>query len=217
LAVLVSACTDSYVDSAHFQAVLSKLYGLATDSLQEDSWIEPYNQQFIDALRLQPAARLPGASLTDVCTHFREHYAVILDPKRMHEPDYWDTPEYQTTGPKYDWCLVVDDEALQSIDNGPEPIGPVSPEDAKSRKLSYKAHLVFVKLLCKSYTTMKRPHVLAASIRGSHDDHPDDCRCILWDGWLKFSPVMLLEVWDENNSGDIETYYKGPNQLLSIS
>jgi hypothetical protein len=177
--------------------VLSKLHAHATDSLRYGQ-PAPWNQRSIDTLRLEPAAYLPGASLADVCTHFRQHYTQIpdLDPELF--------------GPKYGWCLVIDDESLQSIESAPEPIGPTPPEGVHRNVLSYQAHKAFVKLLSGSYTTTEKPEVLAASGRGGTGHR------IEWNGWLKFSPVMLMEVYRETDSGDIKTFFRDPDTLIEI-
>lgn len=104
--------------------------------------------------------------------------------------------------PKYSWCLVIDDEALQSIEAAPEPIGPTPPEGAHPADLAYQAVDAFVKLLSASYTTMEKPKVLAAQGRRGTG------RKIEWNGWLKFSPVMLMGVFSETCSGDINTHFR---------
>ncbi|CAO2654547.1 Nn.00g112800.m01.CDS01 [Neocucurbitaria sp. VM-36] len=193
---------------AHFQAVLSKLHAYAADTLRY-SHPAPYNQQLIDTLRLQPAAYLPGASLSDVCTHFRQHHAFITDPDSFHDGlNHEATDNDFKCGPKYDWCLVVDDESLQSIECGPEPIGPTPPKDACPWDLKRNAREVFVKLLSKEYTTMEKPVVLSAQSRSGGG------RRIEWNGWLKFSPVMLMQAFEETDSGDPETYFEDPNKLV---
>jgi hypothetical protein len=65
------------VDNEHFQAVLNKLHTHAADTLRYEQ-PAPYKQQLIDTLRLQSAAYLPGASLADVCEHFRQNAGYFL-------------------------------------------------------------------------------------------------------------------------------------------
>ncbi len=200
------AKSDEEKAEKHFQAVLKKLRAHVVDKLRY-SYPAPYNQELIDTLRLEPATRLPGASLADVCTHFREHYAV--DWAKVPESEYQELLDLKAM-PKYDWCIVIDDKVLQSIENGPEPIGPVPPEGVKSFMLAYQANTVFVKLLEKSYITMEKPKLLAAQGRGGTG------RRIEWEGWFKFSPVDLMPVYRETDSGDIETHFKGPDEILEI-
>jgi hypothetical protein len=197
------------VDDARFLAVLSKLHAHAADNIRY-SQPAPYNQSIIDTLRLEPAAYLPGASLADVCTHFRQHYAQIIDPEKEFDPEYEASLDSEKFGCKYNWCLVIDDEALKSIENAPEPIGPTPPEGAHPSDLSQQSHMAFVKLLSVSYTTMEKPEVLAASGRGGTGHR------IEWNGWLKFSPVMLMRVYRETDSGDIETYFKHEDTLVTF-
>ncbi|KAF1938576.1 hypothetical protein EJ02DRAFT_425599 [Clathrospora elynae] len=196
-------------DDARFQAVLSKLHAHTADNLRYDQ-PAPYNQQLIDTFRLQPAAYLPGASLADVCTHFRQHYAVIIDPEREFDPDYEASLDPEKYGPKYGWYLVIDDETLQSIESAPEPIGPTPPEGVRPADLAYQADKAFVKLLSGSYTTMEKPVFLSAQGRGGTGRRKE------WNGWLKFSPVMLMRVFRETDSGDIETYFLEPDKLVEF-
>jgi hypothetical protein len=72
------------VDDACLQVVLSKLHAHAADNLRY-SEPAPYNQKLIDTSRLDAAAYLPGASLADVCTHFRQNYADGLDPEKEYD------------------------------------------------------------------------------------------------------------------------------------
>ncbi|KAI8932251.1 hypothetical protein NX059_011130 [Plenodomus lindquistii] len=71
-------------DSTYFQNLLDRFHDLATENL---CYFYPvsYNQRIIDALRLVPAAIIPNASLYEVFTHFRTHYARILDSERLYE------------------------------------------------------------------------------------------------------------------------------------
>jgi hypothetical protein len=201
------------VDDTRFQAVLSKLLAHVADNLRYGQ-PAPYNQQLVDTLRLQPAAYLSGASLADVCTHFCQHYAVIIDPEKMYDPHDQDTIDsFYKSGPKYNWCLIIDDEALQSIESSPEPIGPTPPQGADPDDLAYQAEKAFVKLLSKSYMTMKKPIVLAAQSRGGGARG----RTTEWNGWLKFSLVDLMRVFTEADSGDdITTYFRGPDKLVEF-
>ena len=70
-------------DNTYFQNLLDKFYDLATENLR-DSYPVKYNQRIIDALRLVPAAIMPNASLSEVCTHFRTHHARILESERLY-------------------------------------------------------------------------------------------------------------------------------------
>jgi hypothetical protein len=184
--------------------VLERLRAHAADTLRYRH-PAPYNQQLIDTLSLQPAAYLPGASLGEVCTHFLEHHACVLgeDPK---EEDY--VLDAGMNSPKYGWCLVIDDEALQSIEAAPEPVGPTPPEGACRLSLIFQAKKAFVKLLSAYYhSDIEKPQVLYAEIPGGGNP-------IVWIGWMKFSPVILMDVFDETLDGDIDTYYEGPDTLL---
>jgi hypothetical protein len=166
----------------------------------------PYCQKLLDALRLDPATRLPGASLAKVRTHFREHYACITELK-LHEAGCQEDFDEDKIGPKFNRCLVIDDQVLQSIESGPEPAVPGLPDSVKSCDRAYDAYEVFVKLLCKTYTTMERPHMLNGKGRMGLGGTE-------WEGWLKFSPVDFVRVYDELQSGNIEPYYKGPDTIL---
>lgn len=195
-------------DDAHFQAVVNKLHAHADDTLRYE-YPAPYNQQFIDALRLDVGAYLPGASLADVCTHFREHYAVTTGVE-FHDGPYQPTDDDEKCGPRYDWCLVVDDEAFQSLESGPEPIGPTPPENAEPFRLRRNASEVFVTLLSKDYTTMEKPVVLSAQGRGGTGRRTE------WNGWLRFSIVHLNGAYAETYSGDPETYFESPDELVGF-
>ncbi|CAN9186087.1 unnamed protein product [Alternaria alternata] len=164
---------EKAVDSEHFQAVLNKLHAHAADTLRYEQ-PEPYNQQLIDTLRIQPAAYLPGASLADVCEHFRQNAVSFLGAGgEVIEEGY-------NCGPKTDWCLIIDDDSLDSIENGPEPIGPTPPDDAMPWTLKRSANRVFVKLLSKNEFTTEEPKVLAAQGRGGTGQRVE------WHGWCKF-------------------------------
>ncbi|CAN9134352.1 unnamed protein product [Alternaria alternata] len=194
---------EKAVDSEHFQAVLNKLHAHAADTLRYEQ-PEPYNQQLIDTLRLQPAAYLPGASLADVCEHFRQNAGSFLGAGgEVIEEGY-------NCSPKTDWCLIIDDDSLDTIENGPEPIGPMPPDDAMPWTLKRNASRVFVKLLSKNEFTMEEPKVLAAQGRGGIGQR------VKWHGWCKFSPVYLMPVFNETDKGDIETYFKHPDKLITI-
>ena len=128
-------------DNTQFQNLLDKFRALATEDLR-DRYPVSYNQRIIDALRLVPAAIMPNASLSEVCTHFRAHHARLLDPERLYEPGYQDAyDEEGLFGPKYRWCMIIDDEALKSFD---------ADDDA------------FAKLLSGRYTKMEKPVALSA-------------------------------------------------------
>ncbi|KAJ8115544.1 hypothetical protein OPT61_g2831 [Boeremia exigua] len=141
-------------DNARFQSVLERLYTYATDSLRYPHPV-PYNQQLINALRLEPAAYLPGASLAEVFTHFRQHFVIFS----QEEQELLDS---ELSRPKYGWCLVIDDEALQSIKAAPEPIGHSPPAGVHPSHLAFQAKNAFVILLSASYITMEKPIVLSA-------------------------------------------------------
>lgn len=201
----------SLADDAPLQAALSKLRAHADDFLRQHK-PPPYNQQIIDKLRLEPAGYFPGASLADVCTHFRENHAYIVDRERRFQPEY--EKELQETqgwkcGPKYDWCLVIDDESLESIESAPEPHGPNPPVDANPDDLGWNSVDAWVVLLTKEYTTMTPMELRAAGRRGQG--------ATMWPGWLKFSPTMLFKVFEETMyGGDIEDFYKGPDELVEF-
>jgi hypothetical protein len=99
------------LDNVRLQAVVSKLRAHAEDYLRYAN-PPPYNQQLIDTLRLEPAAYLPGVPLANVCRHFRKHFADGVDPEGETESDddaaSYDSDKY---GPKWNWFLVIDDEA----------------------------------------------------------------------------------------------------------
>jgi hypothetical protein len=190
-----------FVDDVRLQSVLSKLHAHAADNLRY-SEPAPYIQKFIDTLRLDAAAYLPGASLADVCTHFRQNYADGLDPEKDYDPE--------KCGPKYRWCLVINEKALQSIESAPEPIGPTPSEGVHPWDLALQADKVFVILLSGSYTTMKQPVILSVQGRGGTGRRRE------WNGWLKFSPVMLMRVYRETDSGDMETHFRAPDELVEF-
>jgi hypothetical protein len=88
---------------------------------------------------------MPNASLSEVCNHFRAHYARLLAPERLYEPGYQDAyNEEGLLGPKYQWCMVIDDEALKSFDADND---------------------TFAKLLSRCCTTMKKPVAFSAKYR----------------------------------------------------
>ena len=70
------------------------------------------------------------------------------------------------------------------------------------------ADKAFVKLLSGSYTTMKKPVILSPGRGGAGGRE--------WNGWLKFLPWMLMNVFRETDSGDIDTYFRGPDTLVEI-
>jgi hypothetical protein len=178
---------------------VSKVHTHAADNLRYRR-PAPYNQQLIDTLRLQPAAYLPGASLAAVCEHFRQNYAVL---------DYNDPLNEDKNGHKYEWCLVIDDEALQSIGSVPDPIGPTPPDGANPLDLAFQAMEAFVILLDKDHTTMEKPEVLAAQGRGGTGRRTE------WNGWLKFSLTDFMRVYQElDHSDDIKTYFRGEDKIV---
>ena len=56
---------------------------------------------------------------------------------------------------------------------------------------------------------MERPIVLSAKGCGTRRRNE-------WTGWLKFSPVTLMDVFDETFSGDIEIHFRGHDKLLEF-
>jgi hypothetical protein len=177
-------------DNTYFQNLLDKFHELATEDLR-DSYPVSYNQRIIDALRLVPAAILPNASLSEVCTHFRTHYARILDSERLYEPGYQEAyNEEGLIGPKYEWCMVIDDEALKSFD-----------ADADDD--------TFAKLLSGDYTEMKKPLALSAKYR-------DGTGGTQWNGWFKFRAGMLKDVFEVVDELEIETYFHGEDEFIDI-
>lgn len=176
--------------------MLSKLHSHAADAVRY-SYPAPYNQKMIDTMRLEPAAYLPGASLVDVCTHFRQHYA---DPA---------SDDDEKCGPKWSWCLVVDDDSLKSIESGPEPIGHTRPENKYDWQLSQNAYAVFVNLLSIDYTTIE-PVVLSVQSRTGGG------RRRVWNGWLKFSIITLKAAYSETASGDPETFFESPDKIVEF-
>jgi len=203
---------DATDDDAHFQAVIRKVYAHATDNLRYSN-PAPYNQKMIDILRLDPAAYMPGASLDVVCRHFRQHYAQKVFPETMGEPGppaiQDDIPDEEKLGPKWAWCIVIDDEALESLENGPEPVGDAPPEGVNPLKLAYNAKEAFVKLLSGMKTTMEGPEVIAAAGRPG-----SGCPQTVWNGWLKFSPVDLMGVWIQAESNGIIDMFYGEDKLF---
>ncbi|KAH6629180.1 hypothetical protein C7974DRAFT_182547 [Boeremia exigua] len=197
--------TQDAADTARFQEVLARLRAHAEDTLRYRH-PAPYNQQLIDTLRLQPAAYLPGASLAEVCTHFRQHHAVMVDFEQQQNGALLDA---EMSSPKYSWCLVIDDEALQSIEAAPRPIGRSPQAGVHASHLALQAEDAFVKLLSASYVTMEKPLVLAA--KGCNPRWSN-----AWTGWLKCSPVVLMDVFDETLSGDIEVHFRGHDKLLEF-
>jgi hypothetical protein len=192
------ALTNAFiVDDARFQAILNKVHAHVADELRYNE-PAPYNQQFIDTLRLQPAAYLPGASITEVCEHFRENYAVLDHNDPLHE---------EKNGHKYDWCLVIDDKALQSIESVPDPIRPTPPDGADPRQLSWQAsHMI---LLNKHHTLMEEPEILAMASRSAKGPRNE------WSGWLTFSLTDFKRVYEElYQANDIKTWIKHEDKPL---
>jgi hypothetical protein len=184
-------------DPARFQALVSKLKAHVTDYVRYTPDLHvAYKQQIIDALRLEPAAYLPGASLAEVCTHYCEHYV--------------DDKDVEKGGPKYSWCLVIDDKSLQTIDSGPESIGSTPPEGLDSLDLMFNAEGVFVTLLYKKYMQIvKKPVITSAQGRGGTG------RTTTWEGWLRIYILHLMRVYEElEHGGDIEQYKRGPDNIL---
>jgi hypothetical protein len=128
---------------------------------------------------------------------------------KLHEAGCQEYLDEDKIGPKFDRCLVIDNEVLQSIESGSEPIGPGLPDGRAARSRAYGAYKMFVKLLCKTYTTMERPHMLDAMSRSGLGG-------VKWEGWLTFSPVDFVRVYDELQSGDIETYCNGPDKVIAF-
>ena len=177
-------------DNTYFQNLLDKFYDLATENLR-DSYPVKYNQRIIDALRLVPAAIMPNASLSEVCTHFRTHHARILESERLYEPGYQDAwNEEGLFGPKYEWCMIIDDEALENFD-------------------ADDGYDTFAKLLDGDYTKMKKPVALTAKYR-------DGTGGTQWNGWFKFSAGMLRNVCEVVHDNVYETYFRGEDELLDF-
>jgi hypothetical protein len=134
---------------------------------------------------------MPGASLSDVCTHFLAHHARIFDYEREDEPGYRDAfDEEGLWSPKYNWCMIIDDECLVSFGNADDD------EDGDA----------FAKLLSGTYTTMKKPVALTAKYR-------DGTGGKQWNGWFKFAPLSLKEVFEQADVGEIETFFRGEDVL----
>jgi hypothetical protein len=184
-------------DTARFQALIDKLQAHITDYLRYKPDLA-YKQQIIDALRLEPAAYLPGASLAEVCTHYCERYVDDDDDERV--------------GPKHSWCLVIDDKSLHTIESGPEPIGPTPPEGLDSIDLMFNADKVLVTLLYKNYTQLvKEPSIVSAQGRGGTG------RTTTWEGWLRIYILDLMRVCEElRHGGDIEQYKRGPDNVVDF-
>jgi hypothetical protein len=179
---------NSSSDNTYFQNLLNKFHALATEDLR-DCYPVSYNQRIIDALRLIPAAILPNASLSEVCNHFRAHYARILESERLYEPGYQDAyNEEELFGPKYQWCMVIDDDALKSFDADDD---------------------TFAKLLSGCYTTMEKPVAFGAKSR-------DGAGAIQWNGWFKFSADTLKDVFEVVDHGEIKTYFRGEDEILDF-
>ena len=177
-------------DNTYFQNLLDKFHDLATEDLR-DSYPVKYNQRIVDALRLVPAAIMPNASLSEVCTHFRTHHARILESERLYEPGYQDAwNEEGLFGPKYEWCMVIDDEVLESFDADDD-------------------YYTFAKLLDGDYTKMKKPVALTAKYR-------DGTGGTQWNGWFKFSAGMLRNVFEVVHDNVYETYFRGEDELLDF-
>jgi hypothetical protein len=184
-------------DTARFQALIGKLQAHITDYLRYKPDLA-YKQQIIDALRLEPAAYLPGASLAEVCTHYCERYVDDDDDERV--------------GPKHSWCLVIDDKSLHTIESGPEPIGPTPAEGLDSIDLMFNADKVLVTLLYKNYTQLvKEPSIISAQGRGGTG------RTTTWEGWLRIYILDLMRVCEElRHGGDIEQYKRGPDNVVDF-
>ncbi|CAN9384606.1 unnamed protein product [Alternaria alternata] len=177
-------------DNTYFQNLLDKFHDLATENLR-DSYLVKYNQRIIDALRLVPADIMPNASLSEVCTHFRIHHARIFDSERRYEPGYQEAyDEEGLMGPKYEWCMVIDDEALENFDADDD-------------------YHTFAKLLDGEYVMMKKPVALNAKYR-------DGTGGTQWNGWFKFSAGTLREVFEVVHTGSFTTYFNGEDELLDF-
>jgi hypothetical protein len=177
-------------DNTYFQTLLDTFHDLATENLR-DSYPVKYNQRIIDALRLVPAAIMPNASLSEVCTHFRTHHARIFDSERRYEPGYQEAyNEEGLMGPKYEWCMIIDDEALENFD-------------------ADDGYDTFAKLLDGEYVTMKKPVALNAKYR-------DGTGGTQWNGWFKFSASTLMEVFEVVHTSSYTTYFNGEDELLDF-
>ncbi|CAG5180922.1 uncharacterized protein ALTATR162_LOCUS9504 [Alternaria atra] len=189
---------DSYKkkDEGKAQEIsLDKLYVHAADTLRYEQ-PEPYNQELIDTLRLQSAAYLPGASLSDIYGHFRKNAGSLLGAGgELIE-------EGHNCGSKTDWCLITNDELLNSIENRSEPIVPMSLEGAMPWTLTRNASKVFVKLFSKDEFTTTELRVLAAQGQTGPGQRTE------WHGWCKFSPVHLMSVFNETDKGDVVSHAK---------
>lgn len=186
------------------QAAVDRLLAHTKAYILEDAF-SGYGQQFVDKLRLNPAAYLPGASLADVSAHFRKHHSSDPEPERRDDDEYrmWQQ-EREVTGIQDSWCIVIDDDALQSLENV-EPYNPVAEEQARARTVAQKVKReeAWVHMVSEYYGIVEPRQV--------------DAVHFLWEGWFRCSPSSLIDVYDETRyGGDIENFYKGPDVLLEM-
>jgi hypothetical protein len=126
-------------------------------------------------------------------------------PPEIHD----DIPVEGKCGPRRDRGVVIDAEALESLENAPEPIGTTPPEGVGPAILAYDAKDAFLKPLSGSHTTVKKPVALTVESR-------QGTRGIEWNGWLEFSPVVLLEVFNETDNGNIRTFFNREDVTLRV-
>jgi hypothetical protein len=83
--------------TARLRALINKLQAHVADYLRYDPDLV-HEQEIVDALRLTPAAYLPSASLGEACAHFCRGFV--------------DTDEVEQVGPRYSWCMVINNTSL---------------------------------------------------------------------------------------------------------
>ncbi|KAI2477124.1 hypothetical protein Ptr902_11666 [Pyrenophora tritici-repentis] len=100
----------------------------------------------IDASSLEPICYMLKASL-DVCKHFCLNYVPRCCPEKTHESGPQDDIiDKERCGPRWRWCIVIDDEALESLEKAPEPIGDTSTE----RRSPFPSSIQCLQRICQT-------------------------------------------------------------------
>ncbi|KAI8935074.1 hypothetical protein NX059_007669 [Plenodomus lindquistii] len=193
-----STVDPSSQDNLHFHSLVATFQAHAADTIREMHPL-PQNQQLIDSLHLRPISHMSGASLANICQHFKTHHIVPLDKDSMAWRDQYhkeDTTSYHEHGKKHDFCLVITDDAFASMREGTHSLSPDFPRETLPNQGKE-----FVVLLHREFDTMTR-QVLSASGRAGNGEGT------VWEGWMRVSPCAFFGLYEDS---DWLTFFEGVN------
>jgi hypothetical protein len=197
---------DSEEPSAAFDKFVVDRFQGYLDSYINLNIEDPYAERIWEVLDLD-YIRLPGATIPEARKHFRGKFGWPAE----HETGFGQT---QPLGIRYHMFVVIDDEGLKSMMEGPKPVFELKKGYYYS-ELTNGEDDIFVKVVAVNYDEACGGIQFGARARGAKKGTPDS---LDFYGWMKAPPRRLYDLWtdvDDFGTLDFTRVYKGTDSVYT--